>query len=103
MEAHAGIQFLSLLLSSPKHPMDVEDLEKAIEVAGKREPTGAFKEAGRYYCSRHGTGINNGYLAFQKGTRWLAIIRRDESDEKFKQACESLRTTAKAFARATQL
>lgn len=99
MEAQAGIQFLSLLLSSPKHPMDAADLEKAIEIAGRREPTGAFKEAGMHYCRRHGMSIDNGYLAFQKGTRWLAMIRRDEGDGAFVQACESLQKTAKAFSR----
>lgn len=56
MEAQAGIQFLSLLLSSPKHPMDETDLEKAIEIAGRREPTGAFKEAGFYYPASWNVG-----------------------------------------------
>lgn len=83
MEAQAGVQFLSLLFSSPKHPMDKTDMEKAIEIAGRREPTGAFKEASFYYCRSHGMSVDNGYLAFQKGTRWLAMVRRDEGDEKF--------------------
>ena len=99
MDAQAGIQFLSLLLSSSGHPMDETDLEKAIEIASRREPTGAFKEAGFHYCRRHGMSVDNGYLAFQKGTRWLAMVRRDEGDKKFQQACESLRKTAKAFSR----
>lgn len=99
MKAQAGIQFLSLLLSSPKHPMDATDLEEAIEIASRRKPSGAFKEAGKYYCQLHGRQIDNGYLAFQKGTRWLAMIRRDENAAAFKQACESLRTLAKAFSR----
>lgn len=54
--------------------MDGDDLEEAIRIAGSKSPTGAFKEAQRYYIRRHGSAVQSGYLGFAKGTRWLAMI-----------------------------
>lgn|GEM_PF-2351283 len=88
MDAQTGKQFLINLLASD-YPMDITDLEKAIEIAKEKNPTGAFKEAGRYYYMKYSNTI--GQLSFSKGTRWLAMIRRQNGEQAFKQACTDLR------------
>lgn len=91
MDAKSVTQFLAILIADSRYPMDAVDLEKAIEIAGAKSPSGAFDAAQRYYIMRHGSAVMNGYLAFAKGTRWLAIIRRDEGQKAFEAVIEQLR------------
>lgn len=91
MDAQKGINFLVQLLCDSRFPMDTEDMEEAIKIAGENNPSGAFKKAGKYYCLCYGRLIADGYLAFQKGTRWLAVIWRDEGDRAFEKVCDELR------------
>ena len=92
MDAQTGKGFLTLLLN--QRLMGKDDLEEAIKIASEKSPTGAFRSAGIYFVGKHGTGIYNGYLAFQKGTRWLAMIRRDEGQAAFDAAVAELRQSA---------
>ena len=95
MEAQDGIQFLILLLKDQRYPMDTQDLEAAIKIASRRQPTGAFKEAARHYAARHGSCVASGYLGFAKGTRWLAVLRRDEGEQAFEEICQKLKEVMK--------
>ena len=94
MNAQAGTQFLILLLSSDEYPMDTTDLEEAIRIASVKSPSGAFDAAQLYYATRHGSMVARGYLGFAKGTRWLAMIRRDEGQAAFDRALQQLRQVA---------
>ena len=91
MDAHTGANFLLQLLLGDQYPMDGDDLEEAIRIAGKKSPSGAIDEAQRYYILRHGSAVLNGYLGFGKGTRWLAMIRRDEGQMAFEKKVAELR------------
>ena len=91
MEAKDGIGFLIQLLLDTAYPMDREDLEEAIRIAGSKSPSASFGVAQRHYVIRHGSGVHDGYLGFAKGTRWLAMVRRDEGDEAFQVAVTRLR------------
>lgn len=95
MEARSGIQFLAMLLSDPRYPMDAVDFEEAVRIAGSRSPSAAFGDAERYYVVRHGRAVQNGYLGFAKGTRWLSVLRRDEGQAAFEAAVASLREMAR--------
>jgi hypothetical protein len=66
-----------------------EDRERAIEIARKCAPSGAFRLA-QLTASARGQSIANA-LAFAKGTRWLAVIRRDEGVAAFLSAVEEVR------------
>ena len=91
MNAENGSQFLAMLLGSDEFPMDADDLEEAIKIASKKSPSGAFDAAQRYYITRHGSAVLDGYLAFAKGTRWLAVIRRNQGQAAFDAAVALLR------------
>lgn len=90
MDAKSGIRFLSMLFLGSRYPMDKADLEEAIRIAGEKSPSAAFKLAQRYYVVRHGRAVTDGYLAFAKGTRWLAILRRDEGQAAFEEVAERM-------------
>ena len=89
MDAQTGVLFLSLLVQQEKATEG--DIEKAIEIAGSKSPSASFKVAQRYFVLQHGTSVQDGYLGFAKGTRWLAIIRRDEGQEAFESKASELR------------
>lgn len=89
MDAKTGINFLKFLLQEGK--ADASDIEKAIETAESKSPSASFDAAARAFALRHGTAVSNGYLAFAKGTRWLAVLRRDSGQAAFDQAAAELR------------
>lgn len=91
MDARSGIKFLAVLLSDSRYPMDAGDLEEAVRIASNKSPSAAFGMAQRYYASRHGSNVHDGYLGFAKGTRWLAVLRRDEGQAAFDAAVAELR------------
>ena len=91
MDAHTGTNFLAILFLNDQYPMDGDDVEEAIRIAGKKSPSGAINEAQRYYILRHGSAVSDGYLGFAKGTRWLAMIRRDEGKVAFEKKVVELR------------
>ena len=91
LDAQRGTNFLAILFFNDQYPMDGDDLEEAIRIASKKSPSGAINEAQRYYILRHGSAVLNGYLGFAKGTRWLAMIRRDEGEQVFFQKADELR------------
>ena len=91
MDAHTGANFLLQLLLGDQYPMDGDDLEEAIRIAGEKMPKSAFNEARRYYTLRHGNSTLNGSVGFAKGTRWLAMIRRDEGQMAFEKKVAELR------------
>ncbi len=87
MDAKTGTAFLKILFREGK--VVGVDIEKAIEIAGTKSPSASFNAA-----SLHARLTGKGQmtsLTFAKGTRWLAMIRRDEGDEAFKKAAEELR------------
>lgn len=92
MDARTGINFLRLLLTQGL--MDDADLEEAIRIAGEKSPTGSFKAGQLYFIGKHGMNTSDGYLAFAKGTRWLAVLRRDDGQKTYDGAVEDLRTFA---------
>jgi hypothetical protein len=71
--------------------MDADDLEEAAKIAREKSPSVAFGAARRYYIMQHGWAVSCGYPAFAKGTRWLAMIRRDEGQQSFEAVVEALR------------
>jgi hypothetical protein len=90
MKAQDGVMFLSALLQSPESEMTTADLEEAVRLAGQYSPSAVFNRAAQYWQSVHGErGFY--YLGFAKGTRWLAMIRRDEGQLAFEQAAERIR------------
>lgn len=91
MDAHTGSNFLLQILLNDQFPMDGDDLEGAIRIAGEKMPKSAFNKALRYYKMRHGNSDLNGSLGFAKGTRWLAMIRRDEGEKVFEVKVSKLR------------
>lgn len=99
MDARNGMQFLIALFCFPESKMDLEDLEEAIRIASTKSPSGSFDAAQRYYIMRHGSSVHAGYLAFAKGTRWLAMVRRDEGQQAFEAATEELRAQARQLRR----
>ena len=99
MDAKNGLQFLAVLFSDSRYPMDFADLEEAVKIARSKSPSSAFDVAQRYYILKHGSSVLNGYLAFAKGTRWLAILRRDEGSNAFETAVLNLwRVVAEKYA-----
>ncbi|OGY71107.1 MAG: hypothetical protein A2986_01865 [Candidatus Jacksonbacteria bacterium RIFCSPLOWO2_01_FULL_44_13] len=93
MDAERGHLFLLRLLKDNDIPMDGDDLEKAIEIASRKLPSGAFDEAQRHYITRHGNYVSLGYLTYAKGVRWLAMLRRESGQAAFDAACDALRRT----------
>lgn len=89
MDAQTGVGFLKLLVA--QELADAEDIAKAIEIAKAKSPSASFDAAGRAFAIRHGGAVSNGYLAFAKGTRWLAMVRRDEGQAAFDKAADELR------------
>lgn len=89
MKAREGIRFLELLLKDPQSGMHALDLEKAIRLASECSPSRSFDRASQYWFLRHGRTMY--YLGFAKGTRWLAMIRRDEGTDAFEAAVDQLR------------
>jgi len=91
MDAQTGVQFLLLLRQAGK--ADQQDLEKAVEIAGSKSPSRAIKDAQMHHYLRYGDQMRA--LTFGKGTRWLAIIRRDEGDAAFQEKVAELRESFK--------
>jgi hypothetical protein len=88
VDAQTGIQFLVLL--ARQGLADKEDIEKAVEIAGSKSPSASFDAAQLAFVLRHGQAVSNGYLAFAKGTRWLAVLRRDSGRKAFEEAVAEL-------------
>lgn len=93
MNAKQGTQFLIALIAGKY--ITPADLEKAIEIAATKSPSAAFGAAQLYYITRHGQGVSNSYLGFAKGTRWLAVLRRDQGLQVFEAEAEKLRLQAR--------
>lgn len=70
----------------------IELLEEAIHIASIKSPSSAFTEGQR--CYQRFAFNQMEALTFGKGIRWLAIVRRDEGDKEFQEACEELRVLA---------
>ena len=88
MDAKTGVQqFLLGLLTQKK--MDSSDLEKAIEIARTKSPSAAFDKAGEY-C-RFYKSNPEWKLGFAKGTRWVAMVRRELGEQGFEMYLENLR------------
>lgn len=92
MNAQDGALFLQILLQDQSCPMDSDDLEEAIRLAGEYSPSAVFHRAAQYFASKHGE--TRSHLGFAKGTRWLAMIRRDEGREAFCRKADELRRLA---------
>lgn len=98
MEAEQGMWFLIQLLY-PSTQMGKEQIElaakhlrEAIRIASTCEPSSAIKQGKRYYRMHC---INQMHvLAFGKGTRWLAMIRRDKGQKAFEAAVQELKMVA---------
>ena len=82
MRARDGMQFL---LSFPR-----EERQKAIDLAGGYAPSSAFRQAGMFYVLAHPDRGGHWELAFAKGARWLAVLRRDEGEEAFREASQEI-------------
>lgn len=91
MDAQRGSNFLAILFLQDQYPMNRDDLDEAIRIASVKLPSSAFDVAQRYYIVKHGSAVLNGYLGFAKGTRWLAMIRRDGGRKAFEQKVNELR------------
>lgn len=90
MEAREGVLFLRQLLQDSRYTMTADDLEEAIRLAGQYSPSAAIDRAGRHYRTAHvGVGEME-ILAFAKGVRWLAVLRRDEGERAFETAAATL-------------
>lgn len=90
MDAKEGVQrFLIGLLSVKETTYNATDTEKAIEIASAKSPSAAFNEA-QQYC-RFFKSSPIWALGFVKGTRWLAVLRRDLGEQGFKMYVETLR------------
>ena len=90
MKSCDGIRkFLDGLIS--RSEMTADDLEKAIQITGNYSPSSAFKRAREYWRISHLSTNSMCALAFAKGVRWLAMLRRDEGQEAFETECERLR------------
>lgn len=66
------------------------DIELAIEIAARKNPSAAVKEAQRQWIFCH-PEHRDWAMGFGKGVRWLALIRRDEGQVAFEVVCEELR------------
>ena len=88
MEAQEGMQLLVALLGVGR--MDASDLEKAIEIAAKNSPSRAIKAGQLHYFVKYSSD-RLAALTYGKGTRWLAVLRRDEGEQAFREACTLLR------------
>lgn len=91
MDSHTGSWFLIQLISHPECPMTAADLEQAIAIAKDASHSGAFKQAKAYWTRWYGSSTLNGQIKFGKGTRWLAVLRQDEGQQKFEQMAAELR------------
>lgn len=88
MKAREGMLFLVRLHQSSETAMALEDWDQAFEIAGNNGSSASFKAARRYYASKHSGSLET--LAFSKGVRWLSILRQEEGEQAFKEACEQL-------------
>lgn len=93
MNAENGVQFLIALIT--REYITLEDLKKAIEIAATKSPSAAFRRASEYCVL---AGKREYYLAFAKGTRWLAMLRRDQGQQAFEAEVAKLRAQAKVAA-----
>mgnify|MGYP001583388539 CR=1 FL=1 len=96
MEARDGVQFLSQLLQSPQYAMTADDMEEAIVLAARCSPSSAIDRGMRLYRVAHPSAGQMEALAYGKGGRWVAIIRRDEGQEAFEAECAKLRRISTA-------
>lgn len=87
MDAQTGIGFLKILFRDGR--ADGTNIEKAIEIAGSKSPSASF-DAAALHARLHGKDQMTS-LTFAKGTRWLAVLRRDEGEEAFKKSVVELR------------
>lgn len=90
MDAKTGTVFLKILFQEKR--IDTSDIEKAIEIAGSKSPSASFDAAGLHARSTGKDQMTS--LAFAKGTRWLAMIRRNEGQQAFDAAVAELRQSA---------
>lgn len=90
MNAEQGVQFLIALIAGKY--ITPADLEKAIEIAAAKSPSAAFDCAGQYCVM---AGKREYSLAFAKGTRWLAVLRRDQGQSAFEVEVEKFRAQAR--------
>ncbi|HNU76170.1 MAG TPA: hypothetical protein PKL88_00435 [bacterium] len=91
MDAQTGVRFLLLLKQAGK--ADQQDLEKAVKIAESESPSRAIKDAQMHHYLRYGDQVSA--LGFGKGTRWLAIIRRDDGDAAFHEKVAELEESFK--------
>lgn len=91
MNPQGGIdRFLFGLMVNRQSDFTSADLGKAIEIAGNYSPSAAFDRARTYWQRTHCNGEMIA-LAFAKGVRWLAMLRRDEGQAAFDVKCQELR------------
>lgn len=88
MDAVTGVSFLKMLVQ--QRLVDKEDIDKAVKIASSKSPSAAFDAAQQHFILKHGQGVLDGYLAFAKGTRWLAMLRRDFDRKVFEKAVDEL-------------
>lgn len=89
MDARSGVQtFLALPVLQGR--LTAEDIEKAIQIASEKSPSGAIRAGQVAFIIAHGSSGQMAALAFGKGCRWLAMVRRDEGQEAFEKAAEEL-------------
>ena len=92
MTAREGILFLVRLHQSSGQAMTAEDWEQAFKIAASSGSSASMKAAQRYYSLKHSDSL--AVLAFGKGVWWLSILRQEEGEQAFKEACEQLLTLA---------
>lgn len=80
MDAKTGITFLTHLRM--QGVISSEDIEKAVEIASTKSPSRAIKD-GQAHAYRQNLGGQVQQITFGKGTRWLAMLRRDSGNEIF--------------------
>lgn len=87
MDARTGVQFLTLLYKEGR--VGGQDIEKAIKIAESKSPSASF-DAAVLYARMIGKDQMTS-LPFAKGTRWLAVLHRDEEQSEFKKIAVALR------------
>lgn len=88
MTAQEGVRAL-LFVGKALGQLSADDVELAIKIARVKNPSSAYSRAAHGWHLRHPGSL--GETGFAKGTRWLAIIRRDEGQTAFVVVCEELR------------
>lgn len=92
MNSQTGV-FVFLVTPAQRGELTEEDIEKAIEIAGSKSPSGS-KQLATIHATLRGLGQWKA-LNYFKGVRWLAIIRRDEGDAAFQEKVAELRESFK--------